>query len=74
VQRPSPQLKAPKVDASQGVQAQSISVFHSARERGLKIIPVLNKVNYNLQFLPVLSLKIIFFFDRLTFQQASPNE
>jgi len=33
-----------KVDASQGVQAQSISVFHNAKERGLKIIPVLNKV------------------------------
>jgi len=32
------------VDASQGVQAQSLSVFHAARERGLKIIPVLNKV------------------------------
>ncbi|KAG2020060.1 translation elongation factor 2 [Coprinopsis cinerea AmutBmut pab1-1] len=33
------------VDASQGVQAQSISVFHNARERGLKIIPVLNKID-----------------------------
>lgn len=33
-----------QVDASQGVQAQSISVFHIAKERGLKIIPVLNKV------------------------------
>lgn len=33
------------VDASQGVQAQSLSVFHAARERGLKIIPVLNKVD-----------------------------
>ena len=32
------------VDASQGVQAQSLSVFHAAREKGLKIIPVLNKV------------------------------
>ena len=32
------------VDASQGIQAQSISVFHIARERNLKIIPVLNKV------------------------------
>jgi translation factor GUF1, mitochondrial len=32
------------IDASQGVQAQSLSVFHAARERGLKIIPVLNKV------------------------------
>jgi len=32
------------VDASQGVQAQSISVFHIAKERGLKIIPVLSKV------------------------------
>ncbi|TFK42353.1 P-loop containing nucleoside triphosphate hydrolase protein [Crucibulum laeve] len=33
------------VDASQGVQAQSISVFHIAKERGLKIIPVLNKID-----------------------------
>lgn len=33
-----------QVDASQGVQAQSISVFHNAKERGLKIIPILNKV------------------------------
>ncbi|KAJ8079104.1 Translation factor guf1 mitochondrial [Marasmius tenuissimus] len=33
------------VDASQGVQAQSISVFHIARERGLTIIPVLNKID-----------------------------
>ncbi|PPQ99995.1 hypothetical protein CVT26_009277 [Gymnopilus dilepis] len=33
------------VDASQGVQAQSISVFHNARERGIKIIPVLNKID-----------------------------
>jgi len=33
------------VDASQGVQAQSLSVFHAARERGLKIIPVLNKID-----------------------------
>lgn len=32
------------VDATQGVQAQSLSVFHAAVERGLKIIPVLNKV------------------------------
>ncbi|KAI5121009.1 hypothetical protein M0805_005955 [Coniferiporia weirii] len=33
------------VDASQGVQAQSISVFHVAKERGLRIIPVLNKID-----------------------------
>ncbi|KAF9052993.1 translation factor GUF1, mitochondrial [Panaeolus papilionaceus] len=33
------------VDASQGVQAQSISVFHNAKERGLTIIPVLNKLD-----------------------------
>lgn len=32
------------VDATQGVQAQSLSVFHAARERGLTIIPVMNKV------------------------------
>ncbi|KAI0053863.1 GTP-binding protein lepa [Auriscalpium vulgare] len=33
------------VDATQGVQAQSLSVFHAARERGLTIIPVLNKID-----------------------------
>ena len=33
------------VDASQGVQAQTMSVFHIAKERGLKIIPILNKVS-----------------------------
>lgn len=33
------------VDASQGVQAQSLSVFHAAKERGLRIIPVLNKID-----------------------------
>ncbi|KAF8512280.1 P-loop containing nucleoside triphosphate hydrolase protein [Gautieria morchelliformis] len=33
------------VDASQGIQAQTISVFHIAREKGLKIIPILNKID-----------------------------
>ncbi|KAI0086141.1 P-loop containing nucleoside triphosphate hydrolase protein [Irpex rosettiformis] len=33
------------VDASQGVQAQSLSVFHAAKDRGLTIIPVLNKID-----------------------------
>ncbi|KAG9046410.1 Translation factor guf1 mitochondrial [Tulasnella sp. UAMH 9824] len=32
------------VDASQGVQAQTLSVYHAAKERGVKIIPVVNKV------------------------------
>lgn len=32
------------VDASQGIQAQTLSVFHVAQSRGLKIIPILNKV------------------------------
>ena len=46
------------VDASQGVQAQSLSVFHAAKDRGLTIIPVLNKVNsQHLRGFPVL-LKI----------------
>ncbi|TFK54694.1 GTP-binding protein lepa [Heliocybe sulcata] len=31
------------VDASQGVQAQTLSVFHVAKERGLVIVPILNK-------------------------------
>ncbi|KZT09721.1 GTP-binding protein lepa [Laetiporus sulphureus 93-53] len=33
------------VDATQGIQAQSISVFHVAKERGLHIIPILNKID-----------------------------
>ncbi len=42
-----------QVDASQGVQAQSISVFHNAKERGLTIIPILNKVSPSpFRFLP----------------------
>jgi len=69
----SPQLKIRKVDASQGVQAQSISVFHNAKERGLKIIPVLNKVTYNPHY-PSAFLLTRNFFNRSIFQQASPNE
>jgi translation elongation factor EF-4 len=39
------------VDATQGVQAQSLSVFHAAVDRGLTILPILNKVNHpNLVF------------------------
>lgn len=33
------------VDSTQGVQAQTISVFHSAKIKGLKIIPILNKID-----------------------------
>jgi GTP-binding protein LepA len=33
------------VDASQGVQAQTLANFHLAREQGLKIIPVVNKID-----------------------------
>lgn len=33
------------VDATQGVQAQTLSVLAMAREAGLKIIPVLNKID-----------------------------
>lgn len=44
------------VDASQGVQAQSLSVFHAARERGLKIIPILNKVTSLLRGLEPISM------------------
>ncbi|KAJ1309592.1 hypothetical protein OPQ81_006365 [Rhizoctonia solani] len=33
------------VDATQGIQAQSISVYHVARDRGVHIIPVLNKID-----------------------------
>jgi translation elongation factor EF-4 len=44
------------VDASQGVQAQSLSVFHTARERGLKIIPILNKVKFFLRCIESVSM------------------
>ncbi|KAG9055020.1 Translation factor guf1 mitochondrial [Serendipita sp. 407] len=33
------------IDSTQGIQAQTISVYHSAKERGLKIIPILNKID-----------------------------
>ncbi|MAZ67169.1 elongation factor 4 [bacterium] len=33
------------VDATQGVQAQTLSVLHLAREQGLEVIPVLSKVD-----------------------------
>ena len=33
------------VDASQGIQAQTLANFHLAQEQGLKIIPVLNKID-----------------------------
>ena len=46
------------MDATQGVQAQSLSVFHAAMERGLKIIPVLNKESWCL-FIPEFALVIL---------------
>jgi len=33
------------VDASQGVQAQTLANFHLAREHNLKVIPVINKID-----------------------------
>lgn len=33
------------VDATQGVQAQTVAHFHSAKKEGLKIIPVINKID-----------------------------
>lgn len=33
------------VDASQGVQAQTLATFHAARHRGLAIVPVLTKID-----------------------------
>jgi GTP-binding protein LepA len=35
------------VDATQGIQAQTLSHFYTAREHGLAIIPALNKVDMN---------------------------
>lgn len=51
------------------MQAQSISVFHNARERGLKIIPILNKVN---TFLFQISSWIIF--RQIDLPAAQPEE
>lgn len=33
------------VDATQGVQAQTVAHFHTAKKEGLKIIPVINKID-----------------------------
>jgi GTP-binding protein LepA len=33
------------VDASQGVQAQTLTNYHQAKELGLKVIPVINKID-----------------------------
>lgn len=35
------------VDASQGVQAQTLSTFEKARALGLTVIPVINKVDFH---------------------------
>lgn len=57
-----PILTVFQVDASQGVQAQSISVFHNAKERGLTIIPILNKVRqiqrHHVSCVPITSLNL----------------
>jgi hypothetical protein len=58
------------VDASQGVQAQSLSVFHAARERGLKIIPVLNKVIFPREVLNHAQCRTL----RSTFQRPNLTE
>ncbi len=36
------------VDATQGVQAQTVAHFHSAKKQNLKIIPVVNKIDMSL--------------------------
>ena len=56
------------VDASQGVQAQSLSVFHAAKDRGLTIIPVLNKVDQ--PCIPVAHSLMTLRTDRLTRRPA----
>ncbi|KIM28901.1 hypothetical protein M408DRAFT_135126 [Serendipita vermifera MAFF 305830] len=33
------------IDSTQGIQAQTLSVYHSAKARGLTIIPILNKID-----------------------------
>lgn len=42
------------VDASQGIQAQTLANLHLAQEKGLKIIPVINKIDLpNLELDPI---------------------
>lgn len=47
------------VDATQGVQAQTLTVLQMAREAGLTIIPVLNKIDSPLAQIEEVSLQIM---------------
>ncbi len=47
------------VDATQGVQAQTLTVLHAAQEAGLAIIPVVNKVDSPLARVPETKQEII---------------
>lgn len=51
------------VDATQGVQAQTLSNYHKARELGLKIIPVINKIDLPVADVDKTILELIDAFD-----------
>lgn len=51
------------VDATQGVQAQTLSVLAMARDAGLKIIPVLNKIDLPVAQVEEVSAEIIALLD-----------
>ena len=56
------------VDATQGIQAQTISNLYMAIDQGLKIIPVLNKID-----LPSANIELVKD-EIMTFLQCSPDE
>ncbi|MDP2895722.1 MAG: translation elongation factor 4 [bacterium] len=46
------------VDATQGVQAQTIANLHLAQERGIKLIPVINKIDLSTANVPLVRQQI----------------
>ena len=60
------------IDASQGVQAQTLSVFHVAQGRGIKIIPIMNKVQTSFESF-FSKLKLVFTDLQVDLPNADPD-